>query len=159
MPFIFQERKMELDEIKKILEMMNEHELSEFEMEQDGFKISLKKGQLIQVQPSAPIIMPMVPQAQPESATTQAAPVEEEAGVEFIPSPIVGTFYAAASPETPPFVEVGQAIKQNDVICVIEAMKVMNEIQSEVSGTVVEVLVSNGEPVEFDQPLFKIKKA
>ena len=149
---------MELDEIKKILEMMNEHELSEFEMEQDGFKIALKKGQPVQVQPSAPIIMPMVPQAQPESVTTEAAPAEE-ADVEFIPAPIVGTFYAAASPETPAYVEVDQEIKPNDIICVIEAMKVMNEIQSEVSGTVVEVLVANGEPVEYDQPLFKIKKA
>ena len=149
---------MELDEIKKILELMNEHELSEFEMEQDGFKISMKKGQPVQIQPTAPIIMPMAPMSQPENATIQAAPAEE-ADVELIPSPIVGTFYAAASPETPPYVEVGQTIKQNDVICVIEAMKVMNEIQSEVGGTVLEILVANGEPVEFDQPLFKIKKA
>jgi len=150
---------MELDEIKKILELMKEHDLSEFEMERDGMKISLKKGQPVQIQPTpGPVMMPVTPLMQPENTAAEDSEDLRDT-FETIVSPIVGTFFASASPESPPYVEVGQSIKENDVLCIIEAMKVMNEIQSEISGIVREIMVANGEPVEYGQPLFRIEKA
>ncbi len=157
---------MELDEIKKIVQLMDENNLVEFEMEREGFKISLKKAQ--SNQGTAPFVtqqpaqFAQMPQNNPapvqEAAPSQKAPGEEIGeNVEIIASPMVGTFYAAPSPESAPYVTVGQEIDADEVVCILEAMKVMNEIKAEVSGKIVEVLVENGEPVEFGQPLFKVQ--
>ena len=95
--------------------------------------------------------------AAPVAAAPAAAPAAADPSVKVIPSPMVGTFYATPSPDNPPFVTVGSPIKADSVVCIIEAMKVMNEIQAEISGTVVECLVANGTSVEFGQPLFRVK--
>jgi len=153
---------MNLKEIKEVLEMMDAHGLQEFELEKNGFKVKLSKA-------SAGAVM-MSPQAftghapmmhSPAASAPSGAPavIPDDPNVIIVRSPMVGTFYAAPAPDKPPFVQKGQEIKVDDVLCIIEAMKLMNELKSEVSGKVIEVLISNGEPIEFDQPLFKVQKA
>ena len=157
---------MDLKAIKQVVELMKRSELSEFELEEEGFKLRLtRKGseapQVIQaVAPvAAPAAQPLAsaaPAAAP--AASESAPAENP-NLSTITSPMVGTFYAAASPDSPSFVKVGQKTDADTVVCIIEAMKVMNEIQAELSGTIVECLVENGQAVEYGQPLFKVKKA
>lgn len=140
---------------------MKRSDISEFEFEEDGFKLRLSsKGneapQIIQAAPAQPTAAPF-PAAAP-AAESPAAPVEEK-GISIITSPMVGTFYRAASPESAAFTDVGAKVGNDSVVCIIEAMKVMNEIQAEMSGTITEVLIENGEAVEYGQPLFKVKTA
>jgi acetyl-CoA carboxylase biotin carboxyl carrier protein len=140
--------------IRRLVELMNEHELAEIDLRQADQRIRLKKG-------GEPIVT--LGEARP---ATSAAPVaagdhalaaaKAQEDLVVIKSPMIGTFYASASPETPPFVKVGDHVGPTSPVCIIEAMKVFNEIPAEVSGQVVAVLVENGEPVEFGQPLFKI---
>lgn len=145
---------------------MKRSEIAEFEYEEEGLKLRLSsKGneapQIIQAAPVAQTAAPFPtsPAAAPaEEAAAPAAPAAEE-GTSVVKSPMVGTFYAAASPENPPFTKVGAKVSADSIVCIIEAMKVMNEIQAELSGTITEVLVENGETVEFGQPLFKVKTA
>ena len=106
----------------------------------------------------APVQTVMQTPAQAQAATPAGQPVVEE-GVTIVRSPMVGTFYAAPAPDQPPYVSVGKMIKEGDVLCIIEAMKLMNEIKAELGGTVVEILVQNGQTVEYDQPILKIKKS
>jgi acetyl-CoA carboxylase biotin carboxyl carrier protein len=160
---------MDFDEINRILDMVREHELSEFELEREGFKIKIKKGMLMNA--SAPFAMPMVQQAAPAAPpvpmATPPAPLEavpsppppqsDEVDFAIVKSPIVGTFFRAAEPNAPPFVEVGAAVKKGDVLCIIEAMKLMNEIDSEYDGEIVKVYVENGQPVQYGERLFAIK--
>lgn len=152
---------MDLKVIKQVVDMMKRSELSEFEFEEEGFKLRLcrKNGdgptQIIQAAPAAA----PAPAAPAATAATPAAAPAEEKGISLIKSPMVGTFYVAASPESPAFVKVGDKVGADSVVCIIEAMKVMNEIQAEMSGTITELLVENGEAVEYGQPLFKIKTA
>ncbi len=154
---------MDLKVIKQVVDLMKRSELSEFEFEEEGFKLRLsrKNGdaptQIIQAAP-AQQAAPQLPAAAPAASAPAAAPAEEK-GVTTIKSPMVGTFYRAASPESPVFADVGAKVSNDSVVCIIEAMKVMNEIQAEMSGTITEVLVENGEAVEYGQPLFKIKTA
>ena len=144
---------------------MKRSEIAEFEYEEEGLKLRLSsKGneapQIIQAAPVAQTAAPFPtsPAAAPaEEAAAPAAAAEE--GISVVKSPMVGTFYAAASPESPPFTKVGAKVSADSIVCIIEAMKVMNEIQAELSGTITEVLVENGEAVEFGQPLFKVKTA
>lgn len=152
---------MNLKEIKEMINLMNENSLMELEIEKEGMRIRLKKtasGGLEGV--SSPIIIEKEKISQPASA--DAKPVSESGektvlnAVE-IKAPMVGTFYRAPSPEAPPYVQAGQAIEPGQVICIIEAMKLMNEIKSEVKGKVLEILVDNAEPVEFGQPMFLIE--
>jgi acetyl-CoA carboxylase biotin carboxyl carrier protein len=159
---------LELKDIKDLIALMRKNDLSVFKMEKDGFKITLKRGSDFQ-----PIITASTPGALPAgvSVVTTAAPVSAEAASaatsaagepktdssKEITSPMVGTFYSAASPEAPPYVSVGATIQEGAVICIIEAMKVMNEIKAEVSGTVVEVCAENGKPVQFGQVLFRLR--
>jgi acetyl-CoA carboxylase biotin carboxyl carrier protein len=159
---------MEFDEINRILDMMREHELSEFELEHEGFKIRLKKGTLATAPTYA---VPMVHQAglapQPASAGAAPPPLEAVPGPEppqsdevdfaIVKSPIVGTFFRAADPGAAPFVDVGTTVKKGQVLCIIEAMKLMNEIDSEYDGDVVKVYVENGQPVQYGERLFAIK--
>ena len=141
---------------------MKRSDISEFEFEEDGFKLRLSsKGtdapQIIQAAPAAQTPAPSLVAAAP-AGEAAAAPVEEK-GISIIKSPMVGTFYSASSPESPAFVKVGTKVNNDSVVCIIEAMKVMNEIQAEMSGAITELLVENGEAIEYGQPLFKIKTA
>ncbi|MBU9889270.1 MAG: acetyl-CoA carboxylase biotin carboxyl carrier protein [Candidatus Omnitrophica bacterium] len=155
---------MNIKEIKELLELMAEHNVSEIEIEKDNAKIKLRKlpnGKLVMdpVPAIAPLSM-MMPAQTPGPVTVPVpGPAAIEEGVVLLRSPMVGTFYAAPAPDQPPYVSVGKAVKEGDVLCIIEAMKLMNEIKAEQGGTVIEVLVQNGQTVEYDQPLMKIKKA
>ena len=147
---------MDMEEIQKIINLMDDNNLVEFELEEEGFRLSLKKGQAMVVSPAAsvPAVLPQN-LSLPQPATEQPKAAED---TEVIASPMVGTFYAAPSPDSPPYVTVGQKVEASEIVCIIEAMKVMNEIPVEVNGTITEILVSNGEPVEYGQSLFRIKK-
>ena len=154
---------MDLKDIKLIIDLMKKNDLSVFQMEKEGFKILLKKGQsggyAVSSAPApAPVFhaTPMPQQAAPSPAIETAAAAPAAKGKE-ITSPMVGTFYAAMSPDSPPYVKVGQTVTEETVVCIIEAMKVMNEIKSEVAGVVAEVLGENGKPVQFGQPLFRLQ--
>jgi acetyl-CoA carboxylase biotin carboxyl carrier protein len=159
---------MDFDEINRILDMVREHELSEFELEREGFKIKIKKGTL--VNGSGPFAMPMAPQAAHAVLPPAAAPAppleavpstpppsSDEVDFAIVKSPIVGTFFRSAEPGAPPFVEVGTTVKRGEVLCIIEAMKLMNEIDSEYDGEIVKVYVENGQPVQYGERLFAIK--
>ncbi len=155
---------MSLKEIKELLVLMQEHGLAELEVEKDGLKIRMTKnlgGRAMLVERGAdqPMVIP-IPLGEPGiTAQAKSAKLPAEAADVFaVKSPMVGTFYAAPSPDQPPYASVGQKVKDGDVLCIIEAMKLMNEIKCEMTGTVVEVLLKNGQAVEFDQPLFKVKK-
>ena len=147
---------------------MKRSELSEFEFEEEGFKIKIKRGSGGQpIISSVPLSVHPMPPASPEAAAAAGAraatpshaanPNGDEPGFAYVKSPMVGTFYRSPSPENPPFVENGTKVEEKTAVCIIEAMKIMNEIQAETKGTVVEMLVENGQPVEYGQRLFKIK--
>jgi acetyl-CoA carboxylase biotin carboxyl carrier protein len=145
---------MNIKEIKDIVSLMNENEITEFVIEREGFKLSIRKGQQFEKGPSiTQVALPASPPPPP--------PVEEKKEPEgtFITSPMIGTLYSAPSPDSPPFVEVGQEVDEETVVCIIEAMKVMNEIKAEKKGKITEVLAENGEAVEFGKKLFKISEA
>jgi len=152
---------MDLKLIKNILNLISDSDVNEVSIEEGDFKIKVKKtGAIEQVtytQPVAPTTAPM-PVAHPVAPTPAAASPEPASKGDTMKSPIVGTFYQAASPESDPFCKVGDAVKKGQTLCIIEAMKIMNEIEAEFNGTVREILVSDGTPVEFDQPLFIIEK-
>lgn len=142
---------------------MKRSDLSEFAVEEQGFKLKIRRG--MGGYPVVSAAPPSVPVYAPAEGGPSAAPAAaggggeaEEPGIVYVKSPMVGTFYRAASPDSKPFVEPESKILENTVVCIIEAMKIMNEIQSEVKGTVLEVLVENGQPVEYGQRLFKIKQ-
>jgi acetyl-CoA carboxylase biotin carboxyl carrier protein len=159
---------MDFDEINRILEMVREHELSEFELEREGFKIKIKKGMLV----NAPgqFAVPMVQQAAPaapqafaapppplEAVPSPTPPSSDEVDFAIVKSPIVGTFFRSAEPGAAPFVDVGTTVKKGEVLCIIEAMKLMNEIDSEYEGDIVKIYVENGQPVQYGERLFAIK--
>lgn len=151
---------MDIKLIKQVVDLMKRSDISEFEFEEDGFKLRLSSQsaqapQVIQTAPAPQAVAP-APAAATEPA---AAPAAEEKGMLVIKSPMVGTFYRASSPESPAFVDVDAKVTADSIVCIIEAMKVMNEIQAELGGTITEVLVENGEAVEYGQPLFKVKTA
>ena len=147
---------------------MKRSELSEFEFEEEGFKIKIKRGPGGQPVASAtplsahpfPQVVAPADAVAPAPKPTPASPgpaATDETGFAYVKSPMVGTFYRSPSPENPAFVDVNAKVEEKTVVCIIEAMKIMNEIQAETKGTVVEVLVENGQPVEYGQRLFKIK--
>jgi acetyl-CoA carboxylase biotin carboxyl carrier protein len=157
---------MDFEEINQILAMMREHELSEFELERQGFKIRIRKEaghlvvappQMAAVMPSAAASSPVAPTPAPAGPAPAAGDEEGELELAIVKSPIVGTFYRAPEPGARPFAEVGDVVKRGQVLCVIEAMKLMNEIDSEYDGEVVKVYVENGQPVQFGERLFAIK--
>ncbi|MGE5197688.1 MAG: acetyl-CoA carboxylase biotin carboxyl carrier protein [Deltaproteobacteria bacterium] len=150
---------MNLKEIKEMINLMNENGLVELEIEKDGTRIRLKKTASGADGLTGPIVIEReaVPAAQ-IAARQEAAAVKEAAAKNIeIKAPMVGTFYRAPSPESPPYAEVDQVVEPGQVICIIEAMKLMNEIKSEIKGKIVEVLVENAEPVEYGQPMFLIE--
>jgi acetyl-CoA carboxylase biotin carboxyl carrier protein len=158
---------MDIEQIKTVIELMKSNELCEFEMEEEGFRIAIKRRnasepQVIVSAPQAPMVMaapaPAAPAAAP-AATPAAAPVAESGKkLVEIKSPIVGTFYRAASPEAEPFTNVGVHVDLETTVCIVEAMKVMNEIKAEIKGTIRKVLVENATPVQFGQPLFLVEQ-
>jgi acetyl-CoA carboxylase biotin carboxyl carrier protein len=155
---------LELKDIKAIIDLMRKNDLSVFEMEKDGFRLKLQKGageQTIFAAPAMPqmIAVPSAPGTAAEAGPATDSPAAPSAGAaaKEITSPMVGTFYRAASPEAPPFVDVGQEVNEDTVVCIIEAMKVMNEIKAEVSGVIAEVVAESGKPVQFGQALFKVR--
>jgi len=160
---------MEFDDIEKILALVKEHELAEFELERDGLKLRVKKthaGHLAPAMPAvfAPMSMPAAPVVQaaaPAPTTAHAGPPAPPPGDELelavVKSPIVGTFYRSPEPGAPSFVEIGQRVKKDQVLCIIEAMKLMNEITSEFDGELVSAYVENGKPVQYGERLFAIK--
>jgi acetyl-CoA carboxylase biotin carboxyl carrier protein len=151
---------LDLKEIKELIALIKKNDLAEFELEQGDFKIKLKKsgGELQPMISVAPVAAAQAPAAAAAPVTAQAAaPAKEGTPGKEIVSPMVGTFYASASPESPPFVDVGAQVTEDTVVCIIEAMKVMNEIKAEARGTVSEILVENGKPVQFGQVLFRLK--
>ena len=136
---------------------MRKNDLSVFEMEKDGFRLKLQKGNGDQPVFSQPAAAPATA-AQPASAaaeTASAAP--EKSTLKDIVSPMVGTFYRANSPESPAFVDIGKEVSEESVVCIIEAMKVMNEIKAETKGVIAEIVAENGKPVQFGQVLFRVK--
>jgi len=147
---------------------MKRSELTEFAVEEEGFKLKIRRGSngLPMVSAGLGSTAPFPPAETHATASTPTAPVasapgaaaKDEVGFTFVKSPMVGTFYRAASPESKPFADEGTKVVENTVVCIIEAMKIMNEIQAEVKGNVVEVLVENGQPVEYGQRLFKVKQ-
>ena len=151
------ETEVDIKEIKALIDLMKKNGLTAFEMEKDGFRISLAKES--GYQPALAYAPPVPVQAAPAAApaaTTSAASAPASSGKE-IPSPMVGTFYTSPSPESPAFVTVGQDVTPDTVVCIIEAMKVMNEIKAEVAGTIAEIAAENGQPVQFGQALFRLK--
>ena len=153
---------MDLNYLKKILKLLDESDSTELTIEEEGIKIKLSKSckgtQVVQqVAAPAPSPAPAPQTAAPAREEPEKQEVKSNAGKHTIKSPIVGTFYAAPSPDSPPFVEIGTHVSEGQTLCIIEAMKLMNEIESDVSGVVEEILVKNGIPVEFNQPLFVIK--
>jgi acetyl-CoA carboxylase biotin carboxyl carrier protein len=159
---------LDLKQIKQIIELMKRSELTEFAVEEEGFKLKIRRGTN-----GLPIVStgrgsnppfssgetnpPLPPTTTTTPGTAPATPADE-AGVSYIKSPMVGTFYRAGSPESKAFIDVGGKVTENTVVCIIEAMKIMNEIQAEAKGTILEVLAENGQPVEYGQRLFKIKQ-
>ena len=153
---------MDLKLVKQVIDIMKRSGLTEFEFEEDGFKLRLSsKGDIQQV----PIFQnqgnldPISESQNKETVKNDLSQIKEDSSIGYIKSPMVGTFYSAASPDSKNFVETSSKVKKETIVCIIEAMKVMNEIQSEINGTITEILVNNGDSVEFGQPLFKYKKA
>ena len=155
---------MDLKEIQNLIKFVAKSGTSEVKLETDDFKITIKTGPTgnttVQQLVAAPIVQGPTASAPLEVAQTQpvsaAAPVVEDSKYITIKSPIIGTFYRRPSPDKPLFVEVGHSISEGDVLCMIEAMKLFNEIESEITGTIVKILVDDSSPVEFDQPLFLV---
>jgi len=150
---------VDLKDIKAIIDLMKKNAIAEFELEKQDFKIKLKRGfglpgagEDVGVQTYMPAPAGMIPAGVPAQAPAPASTGELE-----IKSPMIGTFYRSPSPEAPPYVEIGTEVNPESVVCIVEAMKVMNEIKAEVKGIITQVVVENAKPVEFGQPLFKIR--
>mgnify|MGYP001827099435 CR=1 FL=1 len=156
---------MDIRKVKKLIELLEESNIDEIEIKEgeESVRISRNAGQTIMAAPQMPMYAPPAPVPAPAPAPAAEAPSAAPAGESapatsghVVKSPMVGTFYRSPSPTSPSFAEVGQSVKVGDVICIVEAMKMMNQIEADKSGTIEAILVENGEPVEFDQPLFSI---
>jgi acetyl-CoA carboxylase biotin carboxyl carrier protein len=173
-PLPIKENILNLKELKEILQLLDEKEITEFELEEEGMKLRIRKaGASVPSQP-APVLAPVVPAASPAvavappaaiapaapaTAPVAPAPAEEpvDAGVVVVKSPIVGTFYRTPDPNSPPFVSVGDRVKPGQVLCIVEAMKLMNEIEAEIGGEVLKIHHETGQPVQYGDPLFSIR--
>ncbi len=149
---------MNLDEIKSILQLMEANKLVEFEYEDDGRRLKLRRAEDRIVATAVPMAVPTALPAAAPAADASAAEAARPANVTEFKSPLVGTFYRSAKPDSDAFVNVGDEVGPEKVLCIIEAMKVMNEIKAEMSGVVRDVLVKNGQAVEFGEPMFLIEK-
>jgi acetyl-CoA carboxylase biotin carboxyl carrier protein len=164
-------KQQDVDDLKQLIEFLREYQISEFDLERDDLKIRLKFNQqaaaqaglgelarLLNTAPQSAASAPPAAAPQAASAAPPAAQPDSEAGLHVVKSPIVGTFYGSPSPGAAPFVGPGDHVEKGQVICIVEAMKLMNEIESDVSGEIVKCLVSNGQPIEFGQPLFSVRQ-
>ena len=149
---------MNLDEIKSILQLMEANKLVEFEYEDDGRRLKLRRAEDRVVTAAMPMALSSAASMAAPAAAAPAAEAPKPSNLTEFKSPLVGTFYRSAKPDSDPFVNVGDEINPEKVICIIEAMKVMNEIKAEMSGIVRDVLVKNGQAVEFGEPMFLIEK-
>lgn len=163
---------MNLKELKELIDFLIEKDISEFELERGDVKVRIKRGAEPHIVHASPIVhqIPVsstIPLTQAAVASTATAPppveaparpaTAEEEGLHIVKSPIVGTFYESPSPGSPPFVKVGDSVEAGQVVCIIEAMKLMNEIESDMAGEIVKKLVANSQPVEYGQPLFAVR--
>ncbi len=151
---------MDLDQLKRILDLVREHELSEFEVEHDGLRVRVRRDAIPRLPtegPSHAVLSPAAIGAVPVAAAAVPEPASDELQLAVVKSPIVGTFYQSAEPSAPAFVSVGSPVKKGQVLCIIEAMKLMNEIDSEYEGEVVAVYVENGQAVQYGERLFAIR--
>lgn len=150
---------MDIKEIKQIIDLMKRSDLTDFEIEEKDLKLRISRNPKYEGGPVPSIAM--MPQAAPQAApftVPEAAPAaQDDPNVKIIKSPMVGTFYRSPSPESSPFVDMNATVQADTVVCIIEAMKVMNEIQAEIQGTIIEILAENGQAIEFGQPLFKVR--
>jgi len=149
---------MDVDKIRELINLMKENELSEIRIVDGETRLLLRRGTPEQTQPVILASPPaQIPGAQPAPPATPTGESHEQTDLVPIPSPMVGTFYTASAPDADPFVAVGEQVTADTVVCIVEAMKVMNEIKAEVGGTIEKVLAQNGQPVEYDQPLFMVR--
>ncbi|MFJ5671020.1 acetyl-CoA carboxylase biotin carboxyl carrier protein [Bacillus safensis] len=157
---------LKIEEIHELIKLIDDSTIDEFTYENEGAKIKLKKNKEVVQQVAAQAPVAPVQAAPAQQAPTAQAPAQTEApkqeaaaseNLHKITSPMVGTFYASSSPEADPYVTTGSKVKENTVVCIVEAMKLFNEIEAEVKGEIVEVLAENGQLVEFGQPLFLVK--
>jgi len=146
--------KINYEEILKLIGLLEEKNLSQFELEVEGFKIKIARA-LPAAAPTASVFFPDRRTYQAAAAAVPAAP--EETGLHFVTSPMVGTFYRAPSPTSPPFVEVGDQVKKSQTLCIVEAMKLMNEIDADIDGIVKDIYIENAKPVEYGAKLFAIR--
>jgi acetyl-CoA carboxylase biotin carboxyl carrier protein len=158
----------DIEDLKQLIEFLKEHQVAEFEVDRDGLKVRLKfrqpegsgstLGDLARFVSAAPA--PSAISARGVAPVPAAEPATDpDAGLHMVKSPIVGTYYGSPSPGAAPFVSPGEQVEKGQVICIVEAMKLMNEIESDVAGEIVKCLVSNGQPIEFGQPLFSVRPA
>ncbi len=148
----------DIRKIRRLVELMKEHDLSELDIREGETRIQIRRGSepaITVPAAAAPVAVPAAPKAEPAAAPPPLPPAEDK-NIAVIHSPMVGTFYAAPDPDSPPYVKVGDHIGPETTVCIVEAMKVFNQIPAEVAGKIVAVLVENGEPVEFGKPLFKV---
>jgi len=153
---------VDLKDIKAIIDLMKKNSVSEFELEKQDFKIRLKRGMnggVVSAEDGGPQVITYAPMpaALPTAAAAPAAPAAPTSNDADIKSPMIGTFYRSPSPESAAYAEIGTEVGPDTVVCIIEAMKVMNEIKAEARGVITQVLIENAKPVEFGQPLFKIR--
>ena len=153
-----------LDELRELIALMRDNDLAELELEREEFRVRLRRdyapvesNQFAQPAPAAPAPVPVSPAAPTHPGAQATTAASQDQDLHIIPSPIVGTFYRSPSPTADPFVKIGSNVEPESVVCIIEAMKLMNEIQAETSGEVVKIYVENGQPVEYGQPLFGIR--
>ena len=163
---------MNQKELKELIEFLIEKDIAEFELERGDVKVRIKRAAdaapvvvaappVVQVSPvgNIPLAAPAAAPSAPPAATPSPAEAPAEEALHIVKSPIVGTFYEAASPGAPAFVKVGDSVQAGQVLCIVEAMKLMNEIEADASGEIVKKMVQNGQPVEYGQPLFAIRQA
>lgn len=153
--------KIDYEELRKLIALLEEKNLTQFELEVEGFKIKLSRSLSNSSGPAQVMFTPAVSEAAPRMMAANGeiltpAPAEDK-NIHYVTSPMVGTFYRAPSPTSPPFVDIGDTVKKGQTLCIVEAMKLMNEIECDVNGLVVDILVENGKPVEYGQRLFAIK--
>ena len=151
---------LDLKALARLLRLLERRNISEFELEDDKMRVRIVRGGAGRLVVAEPPPLPGVAGAAAAAPIPPPAPAAaEDASIVFVTSPFVGTFYRSPSPDAPPFVDVGSTIREGQALCIVEAMKLMNEIEADCSGTLVEILVENGKSVEFGQKLYKVRKA
>lgn len=151
---------MNLEELKSLIEMLKESDITDFQLEKKDYKVRLKREKIIASMEAPRMVQQVMPPSaapQPAAGEQPAAGAHDTQGLITVTAPLVGTFYRAGSPDNPSFVEVGDRVRKGQVLCIVEAMKLMNEIESEVDGVIVKCLVENASPVEYGEPLFLVE--